>query len=92
MGYIWDDAIIFSRKKPMSTECQTLKIEEAAKILGISRNTAYDAVKTGQLPTVKIGRRFLVPRGALERLLESAAPVAANDSADVRAAVCAPSR
>ena len=43
----------------MPTERQTLKIEEAAKILGISRNTAYDAVKTGQLPTVKIGRRFL---------------------------------
>jgi excisionase family DNA binding protein len=57
----------------MPTERQTLKIEEAAKILGISRNTAYDAVKTGQLPTVKIGRRFLVPKAALERLLDSAA-------------------
>jgi excisionase family DNA binding protein len=60
----------------MMTERQTLKIEEAAKILGISRNTAYDAVKTGQLPTVKIGRRFLVPKAALERLLDSAARVA----------------
>jgi excisionase family DNA binding protein len=56
----------------MATERQTLKIEEAAKILGISRNTAYDAVRSGQLPTVKIGRRFLVPKAALERLLESA--------------------
>jgi excisionase family DNA binding protein len=61
----------------MMTERQTLKIEEAAKILGISRNTAYDAVKTGQLPTVKIGRRFLVPKAALERLLDSAAGAAA---------------
>jgi excisionase family DNA binding protein len=56
----------------MPTERQTLKIEEAAKVLGISRNTAYDAVKSGQLPTVKIGRRFLVPKAALERMLESA--------------------
>jgi excisionase family DNA binding protein len=56
----------------MPTERQTLKIEEAAKILGISRNTAYDAVKSGQLPTVKIGRRFLVPKAALARLLDSA--------------------
>jgi excisionase family DNA binding protein len=55
----------------MPTERQTLKIEEAAKVLGISRNTAY-AVKSGQLPTVKIGRRFLVPKAALERMLESA--------------------
>jgi excisionase family DNA binding protein len=56
--------------------CQTLKIEEAAKVLGMSRNTAYDAVKSGQLPTVKIGRRFLVPKAALERMLASATPVA----------------
>jgi excisionase family DNA binding protein len=61
----------------MMTERQTLKIEEAAKILGISRNTAYDAVKTGQLPTVKIGRRFLVPKVALDRLLQNVAPAAA---------------
>ena len=58
----------------MSTERQTLKIDEAAKILGISRNTAYDAVKSGQVPTVKIGRRLLVPRAALERMLETASP------------------
>ena len=56
----------------MPTERQTLKIEEAAKVLGISRNTAYDAVKTGELPTIKIGRRFLVPRVALERMLAGA--------------------
>jgi excisionase family DNA binding protein len=56
----------------MPTERQTLKIEEAAKVLGISRNTAYDAVKSGQLPTVKIGRRFLVPKAALERMLTGA--------------------
>jgi excisionase family DNA binding protein len=46
----------------MMTERQTLKIEEAAKIHGISRYTAYDAVENGQLPTVKIGSRFLVPK------------------------------
>jgi excisionase family DNA binding protein len=60
----------------MSTECQTFKVQEAAKILGVSRNTAYDAVKTGQLPIIKIGRRFLVPRAALERMLEKAESVA----------------
>ena len=57
----------------MSTERQTLKIEEAAKVLGISRNTAYDAARTGQLPTVKIGKRLLVPRVALARLLDGVA-------------------
>ena len=49
-----------------------MTVEEAAKALGISRTLAYEAVRTGQLPTVRIGRRLLVPRAALERLLESA--------------------
>jgi excisionase family DNA binding protein len=55
----------------MGNERQTLKIEEAAKVLGISRNTAYEAVKSGQLPTIKIGRRFLVPKAALDRMLNT---------------------
>jgi excisionase family DNA binding protein len=54
-------------------ECRTIKIEEAARLLGISRNTAYDAAKNGQLPTVKIGKRLLVPTAALDRLLQGAA-------------------
>ena len=58
----------------MNAERQTLKIEEAAKILGISRNTAYDAVKTGQLPTIKLGKRLLVPKVALDRMLANVAP------------------
>jgi excisionase family DNA binding protein len=38
--------------------------------LGISRSSAYEAVRRGELPTVKIGRRYVVPRVALERLLD----------------------
>ena len=48
----------------------TLTIEEAAKLLGIGRQLAYDKVKTGEIPVIKIGRRLLVPRRALEKLLE----------------------
>jgi excisionase family DNA binding protein len=47
----------------------TLTIEESAKILRISRNSAYAAANDRSLPTVKIGRRLLVPRVALEKLL-----------------------
>ncbi len=48
----------------------TLSVEEAAKLLGIGRNLCYDRVKTGEIPVIKIGRRLLVPRRALEKLLE----------------------
>lgn len=47
----------------------TYRIEEAAKLLGIGRNTAYEAARTGQLPTVRLGKRLVVPKAALEKLL-----------------------
>lgn len=53
----------------------TLSIEEAAKVLGIGRNLCYDRVKTGEIPVVKIGRRLLVPRVALAKLLAEPKPV-----------------
>lgn len=53
----------------------TLSVEEAAKVLGIGRNLCYDRVKTGEIPVIKIGRRLLVPRAALERLLAEPKPL-----------------
>jgi len=49
----------------------TLSVEETAKLLGIGRNLCYDRVKTGEIPVIKIGRRLLIPRAALDRLLNS---------------------
>ena len=43
---------------------RTVKIDEAAAILGISRNGAYNAAKDGSLPTIRIGKRLLVPVAA----------------------------
>lgn len=47
-----------------------LTIEEAAKVLRISRGSAYEAARTGELPTIRIGRRLLVPRARLRAMLE----------------------
>jgi excisionase family DNA binding protein len=52
-----------------AVERRTLTVEEAARELGIGRNTAYLAVRRGEIPTISIGRRLLVPRDALERML-----------------------
>lgn len=52
-----------------TTERMTINVEEAARILGISRSSAYQAAKEGRLPCVKVGKRLLIPRAALERLL-----------------------
>ncbi len=47
----------------------TLSVEETAEVLGLSRAAAYAAAKAGDLPVVRVGRRLLVPRFALEKLL-----------------------
>ena len=51
-----------------------LTVEEAAQLLGISRSFAYEAVQRGEIPSMRIGRRILVPKAALQRLLEKANP------------------
>jgi excisionase family DNA binding protein len=49
----------------------TWTVTEAAQLLGISRASAYEAAHRGELPVRVIGRRMLIPRVALLRLLAS---------------------
>ena len=51
-------------------EKQVLTIEEAGKVLGLSRASSYQAAARGDIPTIRIGRRLLVPIKGLELLLE----------------------
>ena len=51
----------------------TLSVPEAGKrYFGLSRNGAYIAAARGDIPTIRIGRKLLVPIRALERLLDAA--------------------
>ena len=63
----------------------TCSIGEAAVLLGIGRASAYEAARTGQIPTIKLGRRLVVPRAALERLLSGEPhPLSEAASTDAR--------
>jgi excisionase family DNA binding protein len=53
------------------TERKTYKIEEAGRLMGVGRNQAYEAARRGDIPTIRIGKRLLVPRAALDRLLDT---------------------
>lgn len=46
-----------------------IPLQEAARRLSMGRNAAYSAAKSGEIPTIRIGRKILVPVKALERLL-----------------------
>jgi excisionase family DNA binding protein len=61
---------------------QAYSVEEAAKLLGVGRTTAYLAVARGELPCIRIGRRVVVPRAALERLLAGGDPAGLTERRD----------
>lgn len=60
------------KRHPVQKPRATITVMEAARRLGISRNTAYDAARAGQLPHLKIGKRILILAAPFERLLTSA--------------------
>jgi excisionase family DNA binding protein len=55
-------------RKPVDQLVYT--VPEAGAMLGLSRNGAYEAAKRGEIPTIRIGARLVVPKIAFHRLLE----------------------
>ena len=49
-----------------------MSVEETASVLGICRTNAYDFVRRGTIRSVRMGKRFLIPKDALKELAESA--------------------
>lgn len=47
----------------------TYTVTEVAELLGISRTSAYECVRRGEIPAVMLGRRLVVPRHAIDALL-----------------------
>ena len=56
----------------MIGEKMVLTVPEAAKVLGIGKNLAYEAIQRGEIPSVKVGGRILVPVAALDKFLVGA--------------------
>lgn len=54
---------------PSPDDVPTMRVNEVAIELGISRASAYEAVARGEIPSIRIGRRVLVPTAALRRML-----------------------
>ena len=47
----------------------TFTVSEFGRLAGIGRNLAYEAVRTGQVRAVRIGKRLLIPKSEVRRLL-----------------------
>lgn len=65
----------------MELERLTLTVEEAGELLGISRALAYEMARTGRLPTLRFGKRIVVPKKAIENMLERSVPTITREQA-----------
>jgi len=60
---------VIETKEPL-----VLDVPEAGRLLHLSRATAYQMAAQGVIPTIRFGKRIVVPKAALERLLERVSP------------------
>jgi excisionase family DNA binding protein len=62
----------------------TMSVTQAAKLLGIGRQTAYDLAAQGKLPGARrLGRRIIVSKRALERFLDEDSGVVTEGGNDI---------
>jgi excisionase family DNA binding protein len=63
-----------TKMKPPPSErgALTYSVPEAGRLIGLSRNGSYEAAQKGQIPTIRIGKRVIVPRAAFHAMLDSA--------------------
>ncbi len=49
---------------------RTYTVPEAGAMIGLKRNTAYDAAKRGDIPTIKVGGLLRVPRKLWDAIID----------------------
>ncbi len=59
-------------EQPPSDRRKVFTVAEAANQLGISRSLAYELIARNDLPSVRLGRRIIVPATAIDALLATA--------------------
>ena len=62
----------------------TYTVPEVAELLGISRSTAYECIRRGEIPALVLGRRVLVARTTLAAMLDQASLRPPDTAVEVR--------
>jgi excisionase family DNA binding protein len=58
-----------------------VSVPEAAELLGVSDDLVYELTERGDLPCIRLGRRKVIPRKAIESLVEQVVTDFASDVA-----------
>jgi excisionase family DNA binding protein len=61
------NAIAHDDRKPVFDS-----VDDLAAYLGMSRHNTYRELRAGNIPAIRLGKRFIIPRSAIERWLDSA--------------------
>jgi excisionase family DNA binding protein len=54
---------------PKDKECATLNVEQMARMMGLGRAAAYAGVRDKSIPSIRVGRRILIPKARLLAML-----------------------
>ena len=68
----------------MHNERLTMSVEEAARVLGIGRSSCYEAVARGEIRSVRVGRRRLIPRWVIDEMLRATSGPESNGNGQGR--------
>jgi excisionase family DNA binding protein len=49
-----------------------VNVKEASELLGLSRASTYQGISTGEIPSIKVGKRILIPLIRLEKIMDEA--------------------
>ncbi|MHB1445425.1 MAG: helix-turn-helix domain-containing protein [Acidimicrobiales bacterium] len=66
--------VLTGPERPVAPEALTVSVEEAARILGISRALAYELARRRELPVLRLGRRLVVPAARLRQMVDGVSP------------------
>jgi len=54
-------------------------VDQVSEILGISRTSAYKAVHNGEIPSIRIGKRILIPKSEVKYIVNTATAIQLGD-------------
>ena len=65
-------------QKQVTSDSLVYTVEEVARRFKISRNKAYEAIAKGEIPCIRFGRKVVIPKLAVQKLLETIASKGGN--------------
>jgi len=72
-------ALSTGRRSKMTEGRLVYTPQELCDLLGLSRTAVYERLREGSLPSIRVGRRILIPRRALVEMLDTASGARPDD-------------